>query len=481
MTLTLFWHDYETWGANPARDKPSQFAGIRTDEALNVIGEPVSFYCRPASDCLPSPTACLVTGITPQQAQKNGLPDNQFMAAVHKELSRPGTCGVGYNTIRFDDEVTRYGLFRNFYDPYEREWSNGNSRWDIIDMVRMCHALRPEGIEWPSRDDGTPSFKLEHLSAANQLAHESAHDALSDVHATIALARLIREKQPDLYDYAFRMRLKNQVAGLIDLQSRKPLLHISSKYPAARGCAALVVPLAMHPVNKNAVIVFDLSADPSLLLDLDAETIAERVFTRQEDLEEGSERVPLKAVHLNKSPMLATPKIIDRAAERRLGIDKTLCDKHWQQLASADIEQKVQTVFTLTRFPPASDPEQQLYDGFLDKRDKNTMAAVRKAGAGELASTSFSFHDARLPELLFRYRARNFPDSLTTEEQQQWREFVHQRLTDPAAGASLTVLEFREQLAVLEEGGKLTDAQRSIIDALRQYEQALTASLNNAT
>src|SRR5690606_28396234 len=248
---TLFWHDYETWGEDPSRDKPSQFAGVRTDENLNIIGNPVSFYCQPASDCLPKPDACLITGITPQSALEKGLPDYLFIKRIHDELSQAGTCGVGYNSIRFDDEVTRYGLFRNFYDPYEREWRNGNSRWDIIDMVRLTYALRPEGIEWPRKDDGSPSFRLEELTAANGLVHESAHDALSDVYATIALARLIKQQQEKLYDYAYRMRQKRQVANLIDLNSFRPLLHVSSRYPAAKGCAALVVPLAMHPINSN--------------------------------------------------------------------------------------------------------------------------------------------------------------------------------------------------------------------------------------
>ncbi len=190
--LSFYWHDYETWGADPSRDRPSQFAGIRTDAELNVIGDPLMIYCRPTMECLPQPMACAVTGITPQKALDEGLDERAFMAAIHRELAAPGTCGVGYNSIRFDDEVTRYGLYRNFYDPYAREWKDGNSRWDLIDVVRLCCALRPDGIEWPLREDGTPSFKLEVLTAANGIGHEAAHDALSDVHATISLARLIR-------------------------------------------------------------------------------------------------------------------------------------------------------------------------------------------------------------------------------------------------------------------------------------------------
>ncbi|MGL4994969.1 MAG: exodeoxyribonuclease I, partial [Deefgea sp.] len=184
MTHTFFWHDYETFGAVPRLDRPSQFAGIRTDGELNEIGEPLMIYCQPANDFLPDPFACLLTGITPQTCLEKGVPENQFANQIERELATPGTIGVGYNTIRFDDEVTRYLFWRNLMDPYAREWQNDCSRWDLLDVVRATYALRPAGIEWPINEEGKVSFKLEMLSAANGLVHEAAHDALSDVRAT---------------------------------------------------------------------------------------------------------------------------------------------------------------------------------------------------------------------------------------------------------------------------------------------------------
>jgi exodeoxyribonuclease-1 len=284
---TLYWHDYETWGEVPAQDRPSQFAGVRTDENLNIVGEPLMIYCQPSPDALPKPDACLITGLTPQTALAKGLPEYQFAAKIHAELSRPGTCGVGYNSIRFDDEVTRYMLYRNFYDPYEREWRNGNSRWDIIDIVRMTRALRPEGIEWPNYEDGRPCFKLDMLTAANQLDHQAAHDALSDVYATIALAKLVKNRQPKLFDYAYRLRDKRFVNSLIDIAGHKPLLHISSRFASENGNAALVLPLAIHPTNKNSVIAYNLAFNPKDLLSLSAGELRERLFTRTEDLPAG--------------------------------------------------------------------------------------------------------------------------------------------------------------------------------------------------
>ena len=335
---SFLWHDYETFGADPRRDRPAQFAALRTDADLNEIGDPIELYCKPADDYLPHPSACLITGITPQKAQRRGLPEAEFARQVQSAMSEPGTCVAGYNSLRFDDEVSRHLFYRNLLDPYAREWQNGNSRWDLIDVVRAFYALRPESIEWPLREDGAPSFKLEHLTAANGIAHEGAHDAVADVRATIALARLLKARNPKLFDYLLGLRGKRAVAKQLDLPSAKPLLHISRRYPASRGCSALVMPLAEHPTNPNGVIVYDLSVDPGDLLALSAEQIRERVFVSQQDLSEGEARIPLKVIHINRCPVIFPAKVLkDVEGEQkgeygaivaRLGIDIAPCRGH---------------------------------------------------------------------------------------------------------------------------------------------------------
>lgn len=480
---TLYWHDYETWGEVPAVDKPSQFAGIRTDEELNILGEPLMIYCQPAPDLLPKPEACLITGLLPQVAHERGLPEHEFIALIHAQLAQPGTCGVGYNSIRFDDEVTRYTLYRNFYDPYEREWRNGNSRWDIIDMVRMTRALRPEGIEWPDYEDGRPCFKLEMLSKANDLKHEAAHDALSDVYATIAVAKLIRTKQPKLYDYAYRLRDKRFVASLIDIDSHKPLLHISSRFPAENGNAALVLPLALHPTNKNSVIAFNLSSDPQALLSLPVEELRLRLFTRTEDLPEGVERLALKEIHLNKTPMLLPPSMLDDLTAQRLTIDKLTCELHWQTLCNLNLDQqqalqqKLYQLYSSQEFAEKTDPEQMLYNGFFDEHDKRLMTRVRRSTPAQLASESFDFRDVRLKEMLFRYRARNFPTSLSVVEQQRWREFCQWRRTAKEAQANLTLDEFHARLQLLMADTNITEAQQDLLKQLAVYADRLEQGL----
>jgi len=476
---TLYWHDYETWGEVPAQDRPSQFAGVRTDEDLNIIGEPMMIYCRPAPDCLPKPEACLITGLLPQVALEKGLPEAEFVARIIAELGAPGTCGVGFNSIRFDDEVTRYALYRNFYDPYEREWRNGNSRWDIIDVVRMTRALRPEGIEWPNYEDGRPCFKLEMLTAANHLAHESAHDALSDVYATIAIAKLIKNRQPKLYDYAYRLRDKRFAASMIDIAAHKPLLHISSRFPSEQGNAALVLPLALHPSNKNAVIAYNLSMSPQDLLTLSVDELRLRLFTRTEALPEGITRLALKEIHLNKSPMLLPPNMLDDKTAQRLQIDKALCEQHWQQLANlghVERDRLQQTLFALysePTFAEKTDPEQMLYSGFFSEQDKKLMLQIRRLSPQALAETAFNFKDPRLPEMLFRYRARNFPQTLSDVERQQWRVFCQSRLSDANAGGGLILTEFQSRISALLAAPETSAAQKTLLEKLQDYALGL--------
>ncbi|MEH6357496.1 MAG: exodeoxyribonuclease I [Pseudomonadales bacterium] len=476
--MSFYWYDFETFGADPFRDRPCQFAGIRTDEKFNVIGEPDVFFCKPADDVLPHPEACLITGITPQQALREGVVEAEFIARIHQQFAEPGTCVVGYNSIRFDDEVTRNTLYRNFYDPYAREWQNGNSRWDIIDMVRLTRALRPEGIVWPEHEDGSPSFKLEHLTAANGIEHASAHDALSDVWATIEMARLIKNKQPKLYDFVYQHRDKRLVDQQLNLVAKKPVLHISSMYPADRGCAAIVVPLARDMTNKNALYVYDLSVDPQPLLELEPEQLRERLFTRREDLPAGVERVPIKAVHINKCPIVAPVSVVTPEVAGRLGIDLQQCRLHLDLLKeTTGLAQKIQAIFEGREFEAASDPDIAIYSGgFFSSHDRQLMDELRHLTPEQLSNTQPPFHDARLPEMLFRYRARNYPQSLTADEQQQWQEFRHHRLIQDE-DAALTLPSYFEYLDKLLTDTELSVEKRDVLLQLQQYGQGLEASL----
>jgi len=440
LSHTFLWHDYETFGADTRRDRPAQFAAIRTDAQLNEIGEPLMLYCQPGTDYLPDPEACLITGITPQQAWARGVPEREFAARIEAELARPGTVGVGYNTIRFDDEITRFLFWRNLIDPYAREWQNQCGRWDLLDVVRMAYALRPQGIEWPVHEDGKPSFKLEHLTRANGLAHEAAHDALSDVRATIALARLIRTHQPRLFDFAFGLHKKDRVLAELRLpataESARPFLHISGMFPAERGCLAVMWPLASHPVNKNELIAWDLAHDPAELATLGVPELRQRLFTRAADLPEGMTRLPIKTVHLNKSPMVVgNVQTLAPEMAQRWGIDLEQAARHAQAArALPDMSALWPAVFARTA-EPAPDVEQDLYGGFVGNADRRRLDDLRRMTGAQLAQARPAFDDPRLEELLWRYRARHFPDTLDPAEQQRWEAHRAARLFDGQGGA----------------------------------------------
>ncbi len=472
--FSFYWHDYETFGATPRVDRPVQFAGIRTDADLNILGDPLMVFCKPAEDYLPQPEACLITGITPQQAMREGVPEVEFITQIHQQLALPGTCGVGYNSLRFDDEVTRYALYRNFFDPYAREWQNGNSRWDIIDVMRLARALRPEGIEWPSYEDGRPSLRLEDLSRANGLAHESAHDALSDVYATIAIAKLLKQAQPKLFAYALSLRDKRVAAQMLDVVRMKPLLHVSSKFPVERFNTALIAPLAMHPVNKNAVIVYDLSIDPTPLLQLSPEQIAEKLYTATAELADGEQRIPLKLVHLNKSPMLAPATMLSSQEAERLSISGASCRKHLALLRGAEgLAAKVRAVFELSSFEPLTDPDQMLYSGgFFGETDKQAMVQIRSCDPQQLGALEPMFQDPRLEEMLFRFRGRNYPQTLDGEGQQRWAEFCSQRLLHPGPGL-LGFEQLFQRLNALGSDPQLTPEKLHILQEVAAYAESI--------
>lgn len=478
MARQFLWYDLETFGRDPRRSRIAQFAAIRTDETLQPVEAPLMLFCRPADDLLPSPAACLITAITPQQARAEGVPESEFAARIHEEMSRPDTCVAGYNSIRFDDEFIRNLFYRNFFDPYEREWRNGNTRWDLIDAMRMARALRPEGIQWPLRDDGAPSFKLEALSAANALGHSRAHDALSDVEATLDLARLLRQAQPRLFDYALALCDKRRAAALLDYIGMTPVLHISQRYPAAQGCARLVLPLAVHPQINNQIIVCDLGDDPTPLIELPAEDIAERLYTARSDLPDDIARIGLKQVHLNRAPILVPLRHLERTPLQALGINLDRQLAHAERLRqSPGLAAKVQAVFA--RPPGANltpDPDQAIYSGFASPADRALFARVRQQ-QGQPEGPSFGFRDPRFEELAFRYRARNWPEQLDQAEHERWQHYRRQRL---APGSELSEYDFDSYFSEIETL-RLAPAQQAgagrILDALEAWGRELHASL----
>ncbi|MEX2498605.1 MAG: exodeoxyribonuclease I [Wenzhouxiangellaceae bacterium] len=446
---TFLWHDYETFGTDPRRDRPCQFAAIRTDTSLETVGEPVVWYSQPTRDMLPSPDACVITGITPQTALARGMPEYEFANQIFELMSEPSTCTVGYNNFRFDDEVSRFMFWRNFIDPYAREYKNGNSRFDLIDLLRMTSALRPEGIEWPANDEGVPGFRLEDLARANGFSVANAHDALADVENTLGMARLVRRHQPKLWNWALSLRARHRVEQLVE--KREILLHASSRFPATLKCIAPVLPLFRHPTIKSQWLVWNLREDPAEFMEFDAETLADLFWTASVDLPEGMKRLPVKWIRTNRCPMLSPVGVLNGAAAQRTQIDLDQAAGYAYRLGGepAFLERMVE-VFSAPRPGQAFDAETALYDGFVSDSDRRVAERIRGQSPDQaarlLAAPPGPFADERLAELLLHYVGRHAQPSLDAESLEAWRVYRRRRLLDDPELAPLRLPEFLQRI-----------------------------------
>lgn len=479
---TFFWYDYETFGRNPGWDRPAQFAGIRTDKNLNVIGKPVVAYCKLSNDTLPQPEAVLVTGLTPQDINNKGVSEAEFAKIIYKEFSVPNTCIIGYNNIRFDDEFTRNIFYRNFYDPFDYLNVEGNSRWDLIDVVRVIRLLRPDGINWPKKEDGTFSTKLEDLTIANGIEHD-AHDALADVRATIKIAKLLKTKQLKLFHYVFENRSKEAVAKLLGLVRGKlsnisPLLHISSKYSGANNCFAIVIPVGRDFQRKNNIIVANLLEDPTPLVDNPSWVLRDRLFLTKDELEDGVQKTPLQSISLTKCPVLISTEHLRKKDFERLNINYDRCLENLRIIKKIDALSTVAGHVYRGSFFEREDPELQIYDGFLSNEERVLVEDVRDLLPEEF--NVIKFKDSRMSELLFRYKARNFLESLTKEEQLRWEALRKKRLTESIKLSkkddSLTLESYYNEIdAKLKED--ISERDKLLLLRLKDYGKEVEKSL----
>ena len=407
---TFFFYDLETSGLNAREDRVMQFAGQRTDMELNPIGEPVNILVKMAEDALPSPGAIMVTKITPQDTLRDGITEAEFVKYVVEEIFVPNTIAVGYNTVRFDDEFMRATLWRNFYDPYEWEWKDGRSRWDILDVVRLTRALRPEGINWPFREDGVPTNRLELITKLNGVAHEHAHDALSDVYATIAVAKLIKEKQPKLFDFLLKMRDKKEIKKYVNLDNKQPFVYASGRYANEFNKTTVAFPLTSG--RNGNVLVYDLRYN-------------------LEGINQEKTFPVVKELCFNKCPAIAPLSVLSEGdGWEKIGLDEKTVKRNLEILLKhPEFAEKMRSeVENRPEFPPAVEPEAALYDGFINDADRIKVTAVRNADANRLADFHPDFHDPRLPELLLHYKGRNYPQSLSESESVKWEEYRKARL-----------------------------------------------------
>lgn len=475
MAQSFYFYDLETSGINPRDARVMQFAGQRTDMSLKPIGEPHNVLIKITDDVLPEPDAVLITGITPQQTVAEGITEAEFLRLFYDEIAAPDTIFVGYNTVRFDDEFMRYMMWRNFYDPYEWQWKDGRSRWDLLDVVRMTRALRPDGIQWPFTSDGKPTNRLELLTSVNKLTHDAAHDALSDVRATIAVAELLMAKQPKLFAYLLQLRDKKSVAKLAE--TNQPFVYSSGKYANEFEKTTVVWRLGDNP-KKQGALVYDLRHDPDEFLGLSVAELVDRwQWTRDEN---APKRLPVKTLQYNRCPAVAPLSVLDAASKARLQLDNKLLRTHQERLASDTnfIKRLHEALDIMNTKQQASflsdtrDVDAQLYDGFIPDADKTVMAQVRMADTPEqIADVLASFRDKRLEALLPLYKARNYPRALTDEERNTWEAFRVARLMH--GGTQSRAAKYFARLANLAQDETLTKHKQFLLEELQLWGQSI--------
>lgn len=464
---TFYFYDLETSGFNPRTARIMQFAGQRTDMNLKPIGEPHNILIKMTDDILPDPGAILVTGITPQQTKVDGITEAEFLKIFDKEISTPNTIFVGFNSIRFDDEFMRFLLYRNYYDAYEWQWKDGRSRWDLLDVVRMTRALRPKGIKWPVDSEGKPANRLTLLTSINGLDHENAHDALSDVTATIALANLLKSKQPKLFDYLLKMRDKKEVAKLIE--SGQPFVYASGKYSSDYEKVAIVARLTNHP--KQGALVYDLRFDPDEFTDLNPEKLVE-YWTRAWD--DPSPRLPVKTLKYNRCPAVAPLGVMDSDSQKRLQVDLKQVENNLKKLNSHPkfVENLLKAVEILDKNQQASFLENQqlvdaqLYDGFFDDKDRELMQQIQTTDPQNADAIISNFSDNRLKALWPLYKARNHPKLLSDSERIVWEKYRTQKLGD-------NIERYFTQLEESANQPGLTKNQQYLLEELKLYGESL--------
>jgi exodeoxyribonuclease-1 len=472
MAASIFWYDLETSGIDPRDARIMQFAGQRTDMNLELVGEPVNILIRMTDEILPDPDAIVLTGITPQATITDGMTEAEFLDIFSSTVATPDTIFAGYNSVHFDDEFMRFLLYRNFYDPYEWQWRDGRSRWDLLDVIRMTRALRPDGISWPKDDSGKATNRLELLTASNGLAHEHAHDALNDVMACIHLSRLIRSKQPKLYDYLLDMRDKSKVAALVT--SGEPFVYTCGSYMTEFEKTSLVV-CVLGDAKSREAFIYDLRHDPTQYKDMNVAQLTEAWRYKKED---PTNRLPVRQLAFNKCPAVAPAGVLDASSQERLQLDLKVIEHNLAVLRSmTDFPEKLKAASKLlaasSDFTPSKDPDAQLYDGFLDNHDRDILSQVR-AGALQ-GQTEFSgLQDGRLQALLPRYIARNYPSAMSSEQREAWEAFRSERLLD--GGENSRFARFAQRLQALAAGKKLTKDQRYVLEELQLYAESIMPS-----
>ncbi|MDU8351260.1 exodeoxyribonuclease I [Pseudomonas syringae pv. actinidiae] len=372
----MHFYDFETADANPSTPI-LQFASVSTDHDLNVIkGSETNLIAKPSRHALPAPIAFMIHMLDLEHLKEHGLSERALVQhVVNIFLHSPNSQMAGYNTLSFDDKVLQHACFRNMLPPYDHQFMNGNTRFDVFKLVQLMFAFRPESLEFPKKEDGSFSLKLEQLSAANGIVHERAHDALSDVYATIGLARIIKGAEEKLYRFAQSMTVKQNAQDLI-LQG-VPLLHVNFKYQQENRNTSLVHPLCVDASNKNKYIIANLREDPYNMLNMSPQELRHFMFTKREELAEDAPRVGVSQVGINDMPLIVPAKnMLTPALATSMNLDVDQCMRNLEMIRqTVGFQSRIQEAYAYESKTPIHVFDTLYSGGFIDSK---VDAPIRK-------------------------------------------------------------------------------------------------------
>ena len=435
---TILWYDLETFGLNPRYDRIAQAAAIRTDMDLNPIGEPIVLYAKLSQDYLPTPSSCLITGITPQEVNEKGICEAEFIKKLRAEFMMPGTIAAGYNSIGFDDEVIRNTLYRNLYDPYEREYRNGCSRWDIINLVRATRDLRPEGLVFTTLNEetGAPSFKLTDLTAENNIEQAVFWAPPSSGYAKGALRAPLT---------CYRLADKFSRSG------------IRSIFVSEKGNTHPLLPLFYEAEKSSALYCFDLTRDIP------------------ESAAGGYQETGIVRLMINRCPFVAPISVLDSESEKRLGFTKEeIRRKAAKAIVAPVLSRKSILEAREERTDIDTDPDLTIYQSFPSDHDKGVMESIRAMKPEDrLRKGEHLFDNDKYHKLLWRQVARNWPEALSEKDKASWKNFSALRLINPPAEGALSYEHYMRTVDELLQSLDTTGKEKEILMKLKEYGQKL--------
>ena len=351
-------YDTETTGTRPAWSQVLQFAAVLTDDDFNELAS-VNVRCRLLPHVVPTPWALKVTGMAPTAVDRHPVSFYEMILGIHRQMKDWGAAYyLGFNSIKFDEEIMRQSFWQNLLDPYVTN-TGGARRGDVLSIMRAALAAQPDILNVPTGPDGKPVHKLEKIAALNGFDTSNAHDALADVRATVHMARLLRDRAPAIWDRAQETARKQNAEPLV---ARPVPFVLHSRFGA--GGYRLVVPVCGVPGNGAAHIVFDLARDPTPLLALSADELVQAMAER--DCPLLTFRANAQPVAFERGDRRAPPpgdEPDDSTVRQRVALivdNRGFCDR----VARA-------AGLRAAAFGKSSLAEERIYDGFAPDSDRD--------------------------------------------------------------------------------------------------------------